>query len=79
MVSTAGLMLLQQFLRPLRFFGAVALTPVVGKFIKRMEQRLKVNQRTAGAIMLGILAFSTLTVLSTALVIATILNMPKTA
>jgi hypothetical protein len=79
MASTAGLMVLQQFLRPLRFVCAAALTPLVGQMIRTVEERLGVNQRRAGGIMFALLAVTTLTVLGTALATVTILNMPQSA
>ena len=73
----AGLLALQQLLRPIRFSCAVALTPIVDRMMGALERRLGVKRRIAFGIMLVSLAACTLTCFAVALGTATAMNMPK--
>ena len=72
----AGLLALQQLLRPIRFSCAVALTPFVDRMMSALQQRFNIPKRTAFGIMLVSLAAGTLTGFAIALSSATALNMP---
>jgi uncharacterized protein (DUF697 family) len=73
----AGLLALQQLLRPIRFSCAVALTPLVDTMMGALQRRFKVAKRTAFGIMFVSLAVVTLTGFAAALATVTALNMPS--
>jgi hypothetical protein len=77
MGRVAGLLALQQLLRPLRFSCAVALTPFVNRLMGAVQRQLGVTQRSAFVILLVALALTTLTGFAVSLTTVTMLRMPK--
>jgi hypothetical protein len=75
----AGLLALQQLLRPLRFSCAVALTPVVNRLMTALQERFKLKKQTAVGLMFLALALLTTAGYAVALTTVTVINMPKPA
>eukprot|EP01025_Chloroclados_australasicus_P052824 TRINITY_DN6172_c0_g1_i1.p2 TRINITY_DN6172_c0_g1~~TRINITY_DN6172_c0_g1_i1.p2 ORF type:complete len:224 (-),score=13.01 TRINITY_DN6172_c0_g1_i1:226-843(-) len=76
MARLAGLLVLQQFLRPLRFSGAMLLTPFVDRIMAAVQNRFKISKRNAFAVMCLLLALGTLAGFGVALTAVTVWNMP---
>ena len=79
LARVAGLLALQQLLRPFRFSCAVALTPLVDRMMGGIQRRLGTSKRKAFVVMLGLLAVVTTACFAAALTTVTVLNMPKSA
>lgn len=73
----AGLLALQQLLRPIRFSCAIALTPVVDRMLQWLQKRMGFSRLVAFFCLIAALAVVTLTGFAVALTSVTVWNMPK--
>lgn len=79
MARLAGLLALQQILRPLRFSCAMALTPIVDRMMGALQRRFNFSKQNAFICMFVLLAVVTTAGFGVALTLATVLNMPEAA
>lgn len=73
----AGLLALQQLLRPFRFSCAMALTPVVDRMLQWVQRRMGFSRKNAFVCLFVGLAVLTLAGYGVALTTVTVWNMPK--
>eukprot|EP00892_Ulva_mutabilis_P004695 jgi/Ulvmu1/2598/UM014_0049.1 len=77
LARAAGLLALQQLLRPIRFSCAMALTPFVDRMLSWLQKRMGVSRSVAFYWMFAGLAAGTLAGFTVALTAVTVWNMPK--
>ena len=79
LARVAGLAIAQQFLRPLRFSAAMAITPFVDRMMGSLQNRFTLSKRQAFGVMFVSLAVVTTAGFAVALTTATVWNMPAKA
>lgn len=76
LARVAGLAIAQQFLRPLRFSVAMAITPCVDRMMGSLQARFNLSKRQSFGVMFVSLAVVTTASFAVALTAATVWNMP---